>query len=168
MDLKLPADLDLHDLIGLISDPASMKAYLAKLEALSDEIMLQREINATLEQAQSLKLKALQDQRDVSVKLDATQAEVVQIRADAKQAAKDARAQMEVERTQLAAERASFATFHKLECDKLKAREDTCCAQERELAGAQERVAGKTAWAEKMISEYKEKLARLKEFAAQV
>ena len=166
--LVLPDQLTLHDLLALVHDTPQLKEYLAKLEALSDEIMLQREINVTLEEAQRLKFKMEQDQRDASVKLDATQAQVMQIKADAKKAAHDAQAQMEVERTQLADERASFTLFHKSECNRLKDREDTCCAQERELAGAQERIAGKTAWAEKMIEEYKGRLSKLREFVSQV
>ena len=168
MDLKLPADLDLHDLIGLISDPASMKAYLAKLEALSDEIMLQREINVTLEEAQKLKFKMEQDRGEASRILDAARDEATRVRGDAKKAAQDAQTQIGVERDQLVAERGSFVTFHKGECDKLRVREETCCAQERELAGGMERLAGKTAWVERTTKEYQDKLTRLKEFAAQV
>ena len=168
INLKLPADMDLHDLIGLISDPTSMKAYLAKLEALSDEIALQIDIKVTLDEVRAMRASAQRDKAAAAALLDATQDEIVTIRTQTAQEATSIREQISRERESLQQQEASFAVFHKLECDKVKTREAACSAQERELAGAQERVASKTAWADQMIEQYKGKLSKLKEFASQV
>ena len=53
------------------------------------------------------------------------------------------------------AERESFATFHAVETSRLHARELTCEARERELAGAQERLAGRIAWADRVVRDYR-------------
>ena len=165
--MKLPSELEFPELLKLLINPKAAGEYLAKLDALADEISLQIEIKGTVDEIKRLRDVAQHDKDQAAHLMDVTRDEALRILEDAKTAA-NAERELAVEGAKrLEAERESFATFHKLECDTLKAREDTCGARERELAGAQERVAGKTAWAERVTKEYKDKLTRLKEFTSQ-
>ena len=168
MDLKLPQQMDLHDLLALIADPKGMAEYVAKLEALSDEIAMQLEIKGTIEEIKGLRDRAEQDRRLAARDMAEAHEEAARLRAAAEQMAHDANERISAADRRVAAECTEFEAHCKLEVDKLATHAATLRAQEQELAAAQTRVAGQTEWVEKTASDYREKVARLKDFLARV
>ena len=166
--MKLPAELEFGELLDLLKDPKAAKDYLAKLEALSDEMAMQLTIKGTIDEINTLKSQAEQERMDARRFLADAHEESNRLRVEADRVTHDATEQAAKMARSVAADRAAAQAAQKLEADRLTARDSQLQAQATSLAEAQARVADKERWADQTIADYREKLARLKAFAATV
>ena len=165
-EMAMGNSLDVKDLLVLMANPKAAAEYVAKLEALSDEIALQIDIKATLDETKVLRAQAENANAEASRILLQAREDATRIRADADRVEKEARERLSPFEIRLVAERNAFETARTIAEDAFKTRESIIKEKEQALSDAQAKANSRVEWAEQTVVEYRTKFTRLKEFVS--
>ena len=165
---QVPELPDLARLIALLADKEAGADYLAKLEALADEIAMGIEIKGTVDEIRKLKAQTEADRATAERVLTAAHEDAERVRVAAARVLRESQERAAAADDRVATDRAAFETSCRLRDDRSKDRAAQLDVREAQLAEAQVRVTEKEHWAETTAHEYREKLAKLREFAATV